>query len=157
MSSRRRSLMGKAGVLLGLAEARQVGRGHALPHSQKKRLSDAGELGDGGTVTFPPVSSSSGWMFASPPLWRASAFQGSGSAGSYANCRRLRGVVSLSHAIASLEAGKSPCASPDLMIEVVSPVMALEYQDFLKNAHLSLMNDAESLRQMRATHIKEPA
>ena len=108
MSSRRRSLMGKAGVLLGLTEARQVGRGHALPHSQKKRLSDAGELGDGGTVTFPPVSSSSGWMFASPPLWRASAFQGSGSAGSYANCRRLRGVVSLSHAIASLEAGKSP-------------------------------------------------
>jgi hypothetical protein len=28
--------------------------------------------------------------------------------GSYANRRRLRGVVSLSHAIASLEAGKSP-------------------------------------------------
>ena len=46
-------------------------------------------------------------MFASPPLWRASAFLGAGSAGSYANRRRLRGVVSLSHAIASLEAGKS--------------------------------------------------
>jgi hypothetical protein len=37
-------------------------------------------------------------------LWH---FWGSGSAGSYANRRRLRGVVSLSHAIASLEAGKS--------------------------------------------------
>ena len=44
-----------------------------------------------------------------------------------------------------------------LMIEVVSPAMAQEYQDFLKNAQLSVMNDPESLRQMRATHIKEPA
>jgi hypothetical protein len=44
-----------------------------------------------------------------------------------------------------------------LMIEVVSPAMAREYQDFLKNAQLSVMNDPESLRQMRATHIKEPA
>ena len=44
-----------------------------------------------------------------------------------------------------------------LMIEVVSPLMAREYQDFLKNAQLSVMNDAESLRLMRATHIKEPA
>ena len=37
----------------------------------------------------------------------ALAFLGSGLGGSYANCRRQRGVVSLSHAIASLEAGKS--------------------------------------------------
>jgi hypothetical protein len=44
-----------------------------------------------------------------------------------------------------------------LMIEVVSPAMAREYQYFLKNAQLSVMNDPESLRQMRATHIKEPA
>jgi len=44
-----------------------------------------------------------------------------------------------------------------LMIEVVSPAMAREYRDFLKNAQLSVMNDPESLRQMRATHIKEPA
>jgi hypothetical protein len=39
-------------------------------------------------------------------MWRASAFLGSGSAGSYANRRKQCGVVSLSHAIASLEAGK---------------------------------------------------
>ena len=40
--------------------------------------------------------------------WAALAFLGAVSAGSYANRRRQRGVVSLSHAIASLEAGKSP-------------------------------------------------
>src|SRR3954449_2304791 len=44
-----------------------------------------------------------------------------------------------------------------LMIEVVSPAMAREYEDFLKNAQLSVLNDSESLRRMRATHIKEPA
>jgi hypothetical protein len=44
-----------------------------------------------------------------------------------------------------------------LMIEVVSPTMAREYEDFLKNAQLSVMNDPESLRLMQATHIKEPA
>jgi hypothetical protein len=35
--------------------------------------------------------------------------------------------------------------------------LAREYRDFLKNAQLSAMNDPESLRQMRATHIKETA
>jgi hypothetical protein len=44
-----------------------------------------------------------------------------------------------------------------LMIEVVSPTMAREYEDFLKNAQMSVMNDAESLRLMRATHLKEHA
>jgi len=44
-----------------------------------------------------------------------------------------------------------------LMIEVVSPAMAREYEDFLKNPQLSVMNDPESLRLMRATHIKELA
>ena len=43
------------------------------------------------------------------------------------------------------------------MIEVVSPAMAREYEDFLKNAQLSVMSDPESLRLMRATHIEEPA
>jgi hypothetical protein len=43
------------------------------------------------------------------------------------------------------------------MIEVVSPAMAREYENFLKNAQMSVMNDAESLRLMRATHIKEQA
>ena len=43
-----------------------------------------------------------------------------------------------------------------LMIEVVSPAMAREYEDFLKNPQLSVMNDPESLRLMRATHAKEP-
>jgi len=42
------------------------------------------------------------------------------------------------------------------MIEVVSPPMAEEYENFLKTAHLTVMSDAESLRLMRATHIKEP-
>jgi hypothetical protein len=40
-----------------------------------------------------------------------------------------------------------------LMIEVVSPAMAQEYQDFRKNAQMSVMNDPESLRLMRATHL----
>jgi hypothetical protein len=44
-----------------------------------------------------------------------------------------------------------------LMIEVVSPAMAQEYEDFLKNAQLSVMSDPELLRLMRATHVKEPA
>ena len=39
-----------------------------------------------------------------------------------------------------------------LMIEVVSPAMAQEYKDFLKNARMSVMSDPESLRRMRATH-----
>jgi hypothetical protein len=40
-----------------------------------------------------------------------------------------------------------------LMIEVVSPAMAQEYEDFLRNAQLSVMSDPESLRLMRATHV----
>ena len=44
-----------------------------------------------------------------------------------------------------------------LMIEVVSPAMAREYEDFLKNARMSAMSDPESLRLMRATHVKQPA
>jgi hypothetical protein len=53
-----------ARVFLGCAKAAPVGRGHKHPHSLKKRLSDAEELGDGGFARrhqyeFP----SSGWMF----------------------------------------------------------------------------------------------
>src|ERR1700751_644180 len=44
-----------------------------------------------------------------------------------------------------------------LMIEVVSPPMAREYEDFLKNAATSMRSDPEALRLMRATHIKQPA
>src|SRR5207249_5372493 len=44
-----------------------------------------------------------------------------------------------------------------LMIEVAPPAMVKEYQDFLKNARTEVMSDPESLRLMRATHIKEPA
>jgi hypothetical protein len=44
-----------------------------------------------------------------------------------------------------------------LMIEVVSPVMAREYEDFMKSAQLSVMNDPESLRLMRATHARGSA
>jgi hypothetical protein len=44
-----------------------------------------------------------------------------------------------------------------LMIEVVSPVMAREYKDFMESTQLSVMNDPESLRRMRATHTGEPA
>ena len=43
-----------------------------------------------------------------------------------------------------------------LMIEVVSPAMAREYEDFLKGAQTATMSDPESLRLMRATHLKEP-
>ena len=43
-----------------------------------------------------------------------------------------------------------------LMIEVVSPAMAREYEDFLKGAQTAMMSDPESLRLMRATHLKEP-
>src|ERR1700722_11495043 len=43
-----------------------------------------------------------------------------------------------------------------LMIEVVSPEMAREYEDFLKNARTEIMGDPEAVRLMRATHVKEP-
>ena len=43
-----------------------------------------------------------------------------------------------------------------LMIEVVSPAMAREYENFLKDAQTAMMSDPESLRLMRATHLKEP-
>jgi hypothetical protein len=44
-----------------------------------------------------------------------------------------------------------------LMIEVAPPAMVQEYQDFLKGVQPATMSDPESLRLMRATHIKEPA
>jgi len=42
-----------------------------------------------------------------------------------------------------------------LMIEVASPTMAQEYENFLKNARTDMMDDPEALRLMRATHLKE--
>ncbi|MBK8211475.1 MAG: hypothetical protein IPK78_17530 [Rhodospirillales bacterium] len=44
-----------------------------------------------------------------------------------------------------------------VMIEVVSPSMAQEYQDFMKSMQLPVMNDPESLRLMRATHTMKTA
>jgi hypothetical protein len=44
-----------------------------------------------------------------------------------------------------------------LMIEIAPPDMAREYEDFLTNAAPKMQSDAEALRLMRATHIKEPA
>ena len=44
-----------------------------------------------------------------------------------------------------------------LMIEIAPPDMAREYQEFLRSARTEVMNDPESVRLMRATHIKEPA
>ena len=44
-----------------------------------------------------------------------------------------------------------------LMIEVVSPPMVREYENFLKNARPEVMSDPEAIKLMRATHIKEPA
>jgi hypothetical protein len=44
-----------------------------------------------------------------------------------------------------------------LMIEVASPDMEREYKEFLQNARPEVMSDPESVRLMRATHIKEPA
>ncbi|HEX3862920.1 MAG TPA: hypothetical protein VHY35_14620 [Stellaceae bacterium] len=44
-----------------------------------------------------------------------------------------------------------------LMIEVVSPAMAQEYEEFLQQAQPSVMTDPEALRLMRATHLQEPA
>ena len=44
-----------------------------------------------------------------------------------------------------------------LMIEVVSPEMAREYEGFLKNSRTEIMGDPEAVRLMRATHVKEPA
>jgi hypothetical protein len=43
-----------------------------------------------------------------------------------------------------------------LMIEVASPDMEREYKDFLQDARPEVMSDPESVRLMRATHIKEP-
>ena len=39
-----------------------------------------------------------------------------------------------------------------VMIEVASPAMTQDYQDFMKRMQLPVMNDPESLRLMRATH-----
>jgi len=44
-----------------------------------------------------------------------------------------------------------------LMIEIVSPEMAREYEDFLNNTRTEIMGDPEAVRLMRATHVKEPA
>lgn len=44
-----------------------------------------------------------------------------------------------------------------LMIEVVSPAMAREYQEFVKNAGTKMRSDPEALRLMRATHIAKEA
>ena len=44
-----------------------------------------------------------------------------------------------------------------LMIEVAPPEMAKEYEDFLKSARTEIMADPEAVRQMRATHLKQPA
>jgi hypothetical protein len=98
--------MGIARVFLGCAKAAPVGLGHEHPHGKKNRLRsghDVREARDCQVAEFPRHCR----MFMAHltgGLWH---FWGSGSVGSYANRRRLRGVVSLSHAIASLEAGKS--------------------------------------------------
>jgi hypothetical protein len=44
-----------------------------------------------------------------------------------------------------------------LMIEVASPDMEREYKEFLQNARPEVMSDPESVRLMRATHIKQSA
>ena len=44
-----------------------------------------------------------------------------------------------------------------LMIEVVSPPMAREYEAFLTSAQPAVMADPEAVRRMRATHLKQPA
>lgn len=43
------------------------------------------------------------------------------------------------------------------MTEVVSPAMAREDEDFLKNVRAEIMGNPEAVRLMRATHLKEPA
>ena len=43
-----------------------------------------------------------------------------------------------------------------LMIEVVSPAMGREYEDFLKGVQTAMMSDPESRRLLRATHLKKP-
>jgi hypothetical protein len=43
-----------------------------------------------------------------------------------------------------------------LMIEIAPPEMAREYQEFLRGARTEVMSDPESVKLMRATHIKEP-
>jgi hypothetical protein len=40
-----------------------------------------------------------------------------------------------------------------LMVEVASPEMAREYEEFLRNAQLAVMSDPESSRLMRETHV----
>jgi len=44
-----------------------------------------------------------------------------------------------------------------LMLEVASPAMTQEYLDFLNSVQPATMSDPESLRLMRATHVKESA
>lgn len=42
-----------------------------------------------------------------------------------------------------------------LMVEVVSPGMAREYENFLKTAQLSAMNDPEAVRAIRLAHLEK--
>lgn len=44
-----------------------------------------------------------------------------------------------------------------LMIEVAPPALRAEYENFIHTAAAKMRNDPETLRLMRATHIKEPA
>jgi hypothetical protein len=44
-----------------------------------------------------------------------------------------------------------------LMIEVATPTMAQEYVDFLKSAQPAMLDNPESVRQMRATHLNDLA
>jgi len=43
-----------------------------------------------------------------------------------------------------------------LLVEVATPAMVQEYLDFLEGARTEMMSDPESIRLMRATHVKEP-
>ena len=89
---------------LAVPRPRDVRRGHEFPRSVKKRLCDAVELGDGAIVRqhqFPQLRLD----VRGPPLWRASAFLGSGFGGSF----KQRGGIgtasagSLPNGIASLQ------------------------------------------------------
>jgi hypothetical protein len=44
-----------------------------------------------------------------------------------------------------------------LMLEIAPPEMAREYEELFNSRRTEFMNDPESVRAMRATHIKEPA
>ncbi len=95
------------GCSFGWPRPRRSGAGTNIPTARKSSCETGTRWRKLGLSDheIPRHSAGCSWPTLTGGLWH---FWGSGSVGSCANRRKQCGVVSLSHAIASLEAGKSP-------------------------------------------------